>query len=315
MDVSHWNPVSDWNAVRGNGIEFASFKLTEDTTYTDTTSASRVPAARNAGVVPGGYHFARPGNVGGQAEHFAANLRAAGLLDGGALAPMLDMEAAALRSGANGFVGEFIRCLRETAGIRRVLVYANLDWYRNVLRPDEWADADVLLWIARYNGDPGRPGWEHPQLALHQHTQKGTVPGISGHVDRDATVGSFTLAQLTLSGSEPTPPPPPAPPPAAGGTYTVRPGDTLSGIAVRFGTTVSVLTALNAISNPNLIRVGQVLRLTGSPASGDRQYQVRYGDTLSAIALRFGTTVAALSARNRIANPNKIQAGQWLSLP
>ena len=49
--------------------------------------------------------------------------------------------------------------------------------------------------------------------------------------------------------------------------------------------------------------------------SGERHYQVRYGDTLSAIAARFGTTVAALCARNGIANPNKIQAGQWLSLP
>jgi LysM repeat protein len=41
----------------------------------------------------------------------------------------------------------------------------------------------------------------------------------------------------------------------------VRPGDTLSAIAVRFGTTVRELAALNDISNPSLIRVGQVLRL------------------------------------------------------
>ncbi|WP_410673818.1 LysM peptidoglycan-binding domain-containing protein [Amycolatopsis sp. cmx-4-68] len=317
IDVSHWNAVTDWSAVQSNGISFCSFKLTESTTYTDTTSPGRIPAARAAGILPGGYHFARPGDVGGQVAHFAANLRAAGLLGGGALAPMLDMEAAELRPSANGFVADFIGRLRSATGIRRVLVYANLDWFTNVLRPGDWADPDVLLWIARYNGDPGRPGWSHPQLALHQHAQHGTVPGVAGNVDRNATVGSFTLGQLTLDGTAPTSPPSPAPapaPPAAGGgTYTVRSGDTLSGIATKFGTTVAALAALNSISNPNLIYAGQALRLPGSGAG--RRYQVRHGDTLSAIAARFGTTVAALCSRNGIANPNKIQAGQWLSLP
>jgi len=228
---------------------------------------------------------------------------------------MLDMEAAELRPGANGFVAEFISRLRTATGIRRVFVYANLDWYTNVLRPDEWADPDVLLWIARYNGDPGNPGWPHPQLAVHQHTQKGSVPGIAGNVDRDATVSGYTLAQLTLDASAPTAPPTPAPPAAGSGTYTVRLGDTLSGIAAKFGTTVAALVAANGISNPNLIHPGQILELPGTATTGSRRYQIRYGDTLSGIAARYSTTVAAICARNGITNPNKIQAGQWIWLP
>lgn len=51
----------------------------------------------------------------------------------------------------------------------------------------------------------------------------------------------------------------------SGGTYTVRAGDTLSAIAGRFGTTYQALAALNRIANPNLVEVGQVLRLSGSP--------------------------------------------------
>lgn len=58
-----------------------------------------------------------------------------------------------------------------------------------------------------------------------------------------------------------TPPPQPTPPPAAGGTCVVQPGDTLSAIAKRFGTTVAVLQHLNGIANPNLIFVGQILKL------------------------------------------------------
>src|SRR5690242_12046355 len=116
---------------------------------------------------------------------------------------MLDMEADQLRSGANAFVADFIARLRATAGVRRVLVYANLDWWTHVLTPDQWADADVLLWIARYNGDPAHPGWSHPRLALHQHTNTGNVPGIDGNVDRDATVDPYTLSQLILDGGAP----------------------------------------------------------------------------------------------------------------
>ncbi len=44
-------------------------------------------------------------------------------------------------------------------------------------------------------------------------------------------------------------------------TYTVRRGDTLSGIASRFGTTVADLARINSIANPNLIYVGQTLTL------------------------------------------------------
>jgi nucleoid-associated protein YgaU len=44
-------------------------------------------------------------------------------------------------------------------------------------------------------------------------------------------------------------------------TYTVQSGDTLYRIAVRFGTTVSVLASINGLSNPNMIQVGQVIYL------------------------------------------------------
>ncbi|MCG9855916.1 LysM peptidoglycan-binding domain-containing protein, partial [Staphylococcus argenteus] len=43
--------------------------------------------------------------------------------------------------------------------------------------------------------------------------------------------------------------------------YTVKSGDTLSGIATNFKTTVAKLQSLNNIANPNLIQVGQVLKV------------------------------------------------------
>jgi len=98
-----------------------------------------------------------------------------------------------------------------------------------------------------------------------------------------------------------------------GATYTVQPGDTLSGIAARYGTTVAALASANSLSNPNLIFPGQLLILpAGSAASGT--YTVRAGDTLSGIAARFGTTVAHLAALNRLANPNVLSVGEVLRI-
>ncbi|HEL2384477.1 TPA: LysM peptidoglycan-binding domain-containing protein, partial [Streptococcus suis] len=95
-------------------------------------------------------------------------------------------------------------------------------------------------------------------------------------------------------------------------TYTVKSGDTLSGIAARFGTTVSALQSLNGISNPDKIQVGQVLKIKGSTSvvtsTSVTTYTVKSGDTLSGIAARFGTTVSALQNLNGISNPDQIYA-------
>ena len=106
-------------------------------------------------------------------------------------------------------------------------------------------------------------------------------------------------------------------------TYTVVKGDTLSAIARKFNTSVATLQELNNIKDANKISVGQVLRLpsgaAGSvqnpPATNPATYTVVKGDTLSAIALRFGTTVAVLQSLNNIKDANKISIGQVLKLP
>lgn len=107
-------------------------------------------------------------------------------------------------------------------------------------------------------------------------------------------------------------------------TYTVKSGDTLGGIAARFGTSVSVLAARNGIRNPNMIYAGQRLLISGSggpapsapaPSGNAGTYRVRPGDTLGGIASRFGTSVSTLASLNGISNPNMIYAGQTLRLP
>ena len=101
--------------------------------------------------------------------------------------------------------------------------------------------------------------------------------------------------------------------------YKVRSGDTLSGIAKRNDTTVAALAKANNIKDPNKLAAGQTLKMPdafdakGSKAGG--QYTVRSGDTLSGIAKRNDTTVAALAKANGIKDANKISVGQKLQMP
>ncbi|MFN8123237.1 MAG: LysM peptidoglycan-binding domain-containing protein [Thermoleophilia bacterium] len=101
-------------------------------------------------------------------------------------------------------------------------------------------------------------------------------------------------------------------------TVTVRPGDTLSGIAARHGVSPAALAAANRIADPDHIVLGSSLTIPGSGgatgASGGT-VTVRPGDSLSAIAARHGVSASALAAVNGIRDPNRIVAGTRLRLP
>ena len=101
------------------------------------------------------------------------------------------------------------------------------------------------------------------------------------------------------------------------GAHTVRPGDTLRGIADAHGTSVSALVEANGLADPDLIRIGQVLEVPGAAAAKatTSSYTVRSGDTLGTIASSHGTTIAALVRANRLSNPNLIRIGQELQVP
>lgn len=107
---------------------------------------------------------------------------------------------------------------------------------------------------------------------------------------------------------------------SAGGSYTVRPGDTLGAIAVAQGTTVGALREANGLSAEGFIRAGQVLALPGgtgaapTTSSGSATYTVRAGDTLSHIAQTTGVSVDDLVSLNGLDDTGFILEGQELQL-
>ncbi len=98
--------------------------------------------------------------------------------------------------------------------------------------------------------------------------------------------------------------------------YVIQPGDSLFLIAQRFGTTVAAIQALNQLSNPGRLVVGQAILIPPPPEPLEPlRYTVQRGDSLFAIAQLFGVTGNAIAQANNIANPNLIQAGQSLLIP
>jgi LysM repeat protein len=106
-----------------------------------------------------------------------------------------------------------------------------------------------------------------------------------------------------------------AAPPESATSYLVQAGDTLSAIAARYGVTLEELMQVNGLNNPNLIYVGQELIIPQKEVGAAQIYTVRSGDTLSAIAARYGVTVEAIMQANGLANANMIFAGQQLQMP
>jgi len=103
---------------------------------------------------------------------------------------------------------------------------------------------------------------------------------------------------------------------AATGSHTVTSGETLSQIAEGHGTSVAALAEANGIADVHRIRAGQTLTLSGAGSSTPPvMHRVAAGETLSEIAARYGTSVAALAEANGIADVHRVRAGEALAVP
>ncbi len=178
------------------------------------------------------------------------------------------------------------------------------------------------------------------QIAIAEKTLAGqgwgawacaSMVGASGGVDlRDVPASDQQSAPVHKAAAAPA-----ASAKATGGVYVVRSGDTLSRIAGANGTTWEALFAANRdqLSDPNVIQVGQQLKLTGTatpkaaPAAAPAAakpakastgtYTVVAGDSLSTIAGRNhiagGWERLYQLNKGTIANPNVINIGQTIS--
>ncbi len=214
------------------------------------------------------------------------------------------------QANEQGQIDDYLRGAAAVIGLDRVGLYGSADVMTRTMQ------SGTAKWFWQtYAWSRGRV-----QEGIHLY-QYLNGQNLNGAVDYNRT-SLDNYGQVSKAGSiAPSVPTPQQPAQSASGTYTVRSGDTLSGIAAAYGTTVANLVAINGIKNPNLINVGQVLQLGGNAPAPQQntqaggQYTVQPGDTLSGIAQRYGTNYQTLAALNGIANPNLITVGQKITLP
>jgi GH25 family lysozyme M1 (1,4-beta-N-acetylmuramidase) len=210
VDVSHYQGTINWGSVAGAGIDFAYAKVSEGTGYTDPTYTTNRTGARNAGILFGAYHFGRPdqGDPRGQADRLVSLSQYAH--DGRTLPPMLDIEWGPAEacyglstSAMVSWISAFVDQVRVRTG-QRPMIYTNINWWNPCTGSNAGFGANPLF-VARYANDPGTmpPGWS--TWTLWQHTSSGSVPGISGNVDRDVFNGTSAQLGALVGGGGVTP--------------------------------------------------------------------------------------------------------------
>lgn len=99
-------------------------------------------------------------------------------------------------------------------------------------------------------------------------------------------------------------------------THTVQSGETLTGIALRYGVTVDELVQANGLANANQIYVGDQLVIPRTvDDSGAKVHTVQQGESLYMISRRYGVPIDQLISVNGLSDPNRLSVGQRLAIP
>ncbi|MFB7454005.1 GH25 family lysozyme [Streptomyces sp. NPDC056194] len=224
IDTSHHNahPIR-WSTVKASGESFVFHKATQGTGYRDPKFAGDFAGALGAGLMAAPYHFYDSGTGAAQAAHFIRTVKAAGYdaKRPGQLPPVIDLEKTSGRcpAGVNSSqVAAFLTKVKDAFGISPI-VYTSKDFTNTCLGGKTAPLANSPLWIPRYKSGTTEPAsiggrsW-----SIWQYTDRGSVSGIDGHVDRNVYKGTLTqlrrLAHLAPTTGQPTPAPGSTPAPA-----------------------------------------------------------------------------------------------------
>lgn len=284
IDVSEWQGNIDWAKVKASGIKFAILRLgygsENGTSYYDDNFKKNVENATKAGVDIGCYFFSYAMSLAAIKKEADFVVKAVKALPGKFAYPIvLDFEYSKQTSlGKTTLTNMAVAFLDaiEKAGCWAT-IYTNPNWIYNYLDDSKLIKYDH--WIADWSSSPDYSG----SIGLWQYSSTGKVNGISGDVDMDYAYKDY-LTKIKASGLNGYKASTSTSDKSASTTtttakttntntktktvsdtiYTVKSGDTLSGIASKYGTTYQKLASYNGISNPNIISVGQKIKIPGS---------------------------------------------------
>ena len=308
IDISEWQGDVDFEEVKRAGIDIVYIKSSEGTNYIDRCFESNYQKARQSGLKIGFYHFVTARSISEAEEEarFFARVISSKQVD---CRLAMDFESFGNLSvyEINSISEAFLATVEEVTGIDAV-IYSDASNARDVF----YRNLTVYpIWVADYFVEEPENNGKWESWVGFQYTDREYVSGISGRVDGD----EFTNGIL-LDSSVNLPESPNKPNSQVGVEYVVKPGDTLSYIAMLYDTTVEAIVIQNNIQNPNLIYPGEVLKITyANNETKNEEYIVKPGDTLTYIARLYGATVESIVQENNIQNPNLIYPGQVLNIP
>lgn len=288
IDVSEFQGNIDWKKVKADGVVGAIIRYC-DGMIIDAYFDRNMKEAKKAGIHIGAYIFSRAVNA-AQAKEEAQRIIAACKPYDPDLPIYMDLEAKNLAPIADTLATAFLaECDRQ--GVRGGL-YASLYWMEHYLTAKKFKA--YPLWVAQYYTElqHAHPEW----FGMWQYSSSGKVDGINAKVDMDWCYRAYweetkkpekkTVEQLayeviegkwgngivrknklTKAGynydkvQDKVNEILLAKPKYKTVTYKVKKGDTLSAIAAKYKTTYQEIAKQNGIENPNLIHVGQKLKI------------------------------------------------------
>jgi len=218
VDLSHWDPASDYNAVKAAGIYGVIYKATQGTSIQDDTYVTQQRAAKSVGLKWGAYHFADGSDVNAQINNFCHfawpdpdELFCLDWEDNNGNC-MSAANAQKWIEGVEGFLGRPGECVIYSGNTAKELISGKNSFF-----------GSRRLWLCQYT--TGTPSWQESwdNYWLWQYTdgQYGPSPhsinGV-GHCDinsYDQGTHDDLVATWATGKKEPAPPPPPPPPPEA----------------------------------------------------------------------------------------------------
>lgn len=313
IDISKWQTGIDLSKI---DCDFVIVKATEGIGYVDRKCDSFYQQAKRLGKKLGFYHFARPRNDAvREAQYFYNNTKNYF----GEAIPILDWEAENKSDVA--WAKRWLDEVYILSGVKPVIYMS--ESVANAYNWSSVANADYGLWVAKYrdnnpdyNYNMANAG-SHPNVkwwkfyCMWQWTSTGRLNGYSGNLDCNVFYGDGTTwdKYAGKSGTASKPAPAPAPAPARKSNEVIA-QEVINGAwgngedrKKRLTDAGYNYTVVQAIVNKKIAARNQSV-----------YYVVKRGDTLSAIASKFGTTYHHLAQLNNIANPNKIYAGQKLRI-
>lgn len=345
IDISHWQAGLDLSAIAGN-LDFVIIKATEGLNHVDKSCDGFFQKALQLGKKVGFYHFARNNNAAAEAQYFYNNTK--GYVHLGI--PVLDWEADQSVAWVNTFVEKY----HELTGVWPWIYANPWRFRQGKVNENcgRWVAGYPKNGIIdiNYGANSGLPSSYNVGLVCAwQFTSSGRLSGYSGNLDMNVFYGDkaawdkYANPFGAVVDTTPQQPSTPATPSPSGTTLELA----VKVMQGKYGAMSARKEALgsrydevqdfiNHIANASAStlakevwagkygngatrktvlgrRYDEVMKAVNG-TSTTKTYTVKRGDTLSGIAVKYGTTVAALQSKNGIKDANKIYVGQVLKI-